>query len=201
MPGHISRDECYFKLDFGRRTLEEEPLKGSTPSCHEGDQISRLFLITKYFNRLHSLILVPILRMQFLTFIVVFAATISALPITDTNTPAAVKYAAPNIADAADNNSVTASISAVADTKDGPNWSYGPPNGGGYSFNNGPGYGSGYGPPPRPHAPEQTGGLFESVGYGVGTIIGTPIGLLGDLVGGAGSGLYNGLKGGYRRKG
>ncbi|TLD36858.1 hypothetical protein E2P81_ATG02640 [Venturia nashicola] len=137
--------------------------------------------------------------MRFFTSFLVFAATISALPITNTDIPATAEITPLNAADAADNNSVTANIAASADTKDGP-WGYGPPNGGyNYNSNSRPGYATSYGPPPRPNEPQRAGSLFESVGYGVGSVVGTPIGWLGDLVGGAGSGLYNGLKGGYRR--
>lgn len=142
--------------------------------------------------------------MRFLTSILVFATTITALPITDTNTPATAEITTPNIANAVDNNTGKGNVAATADANDGPNWNYGPPNGpnGGYNYNNGPGYGAGYGPPagppPRLHEPERSGGALESIGYGLGSVIGTPVGWLGDLVGGAGSGLYNGLKGGYK---
>lgn len=27
--------ECYLKPDLGRKTMEEEPINGSTPPCHE----------------------------------------------------------------------------------------------------------------------------------------------------------------------
>lgn len=130
--------------------------------------------------------------MRSLTSIVVFAATITALPI---NAPAATEITTSDTADALKNSAVTSNIATTADANDGPNWgyNYGPSN-----YNSGPGYGAGYGPPPRPQAPERPGGALETIGYGIGSVIGTPVGWLGDLVGGAGSGLYNGLRGSYK---
>ncbi|KAE9979833.1 hypothetical protein Vi05172_g5385 [Venturia inaequalis] len=189
--------------------MEEEPINGSTPSALSRMQPNISTLPhSQFFDQQHSLILGLVLKMRLLASIIVFAATISALPITDTNTPPAAEITTPNTADVVDTNVVTANIAATESTKDGP-WGYGPPNGGynyNYNYNNGPGgYGGGYGsppgPPPRSREPEGLGGLLGSVGYGVGTIIGTPVGLLGDIVGGATHGLYNGIRGSYRRKG
>jgi hypothetical protein len=130
------------------------------------------------------------LKMRSLTSIIVFATTISALPITsDISTPGS--------ADALDNIAITTNIAATANTNDGPRGhgppggNYGPPPGYGYGPGPGPGYGGGRG------GPSLTGGL-DSVAYGLGTIIGAPVGLLGEVVGGVGSGIYNGIRGGYK---
>lgn len=144
--------------------------------------------------------------MRFLTSIIFLAATVAALPITDTNTPATAEITTPTASNALDNKDVVANIAATANTNDGPNWygppnggNYGPPNGGysyNYNYNSGPGFGSSG--PPRPREPERSGGALESLGYGIGSIIGTPVGWVAEIVGGAGSGLYNGLKGSYK---
>lgn len=134
--------------------------------------------------------------MRFLTSVVIFAATVSALPIiSDISNSPAPELTTPGTENSFDKNAMTPHIAATADVADGPNWNYGPPGppNGGYNYNSGPGYG-----PPRPREPERAGGALESIGYGLGSAIGTPVGWIGDLVGGAGSGLYNGIRGGYK---